>query len=323
MPVEIWGGPCSIDHNNLAEIDQIGQLVLPDGSPAVVGTRVVGYKSRTELNPTRKGMGVDYEVVDRADEDGEIGEDPQSVLWSRDIIRQTGMDIATEVMLPNIQLAYFARDPQTFRGRVMPWNPSVMGLGPQIRSMARWARRIDAVALGIKNPKDLGATITGIHNTKAPEAHSLGKVWGGLGTYTEGVLPEGKLAFIQRGVNVGSTERGQYRNVPVHTVAMGIRENFPKAKVLFDPSHTYGPQMRDHIHQGTLEAMKIRTRSGRYLYDGALIEVGTSETDTAQHITVPELGDLIHDIHKIRPIRKREGNPHVFYMNTNKQEKVA
>ena len=43
---------------------------------------------------------------------------------------------------------------------------------------------------------------------------------------------------------------------------------------------------------------------GSYLYDGALIEVGTSTTDTEQHITLMELQDLCDAVAKFREIRE-------------------
>lgn len=39
-----------------------------------------------------------------------------------------------------------------------------------------------------------------------------------------------------------------------------------------------------------------------YLYDGALIEVGRSKTDTEQHITIEELDYLCQQITKFREL---------------------
>jgi 3-deoxy-D-arabino-heptulosonate 7-phosphate (DAHP) synthase len=132
--VEIIAGPCSIDEKNRGEIDTIAGISLPDGRPAIYATRVVGYKSRTELDPSGKGMGVDYHAVEHALDTNELGDDPQSVMWAREIVKDTGLQIATEIMVPHIQLGYFQRDP-LFRGKLLPWNPSVDQLGPHMRQM--------------------------------------------------------------------------------------------------------------------------------------------------------------------------------------------
>ena len=48
--------------------------------------------------------------------------------------------------------------------------------------------------------------------------------------------------------------------------------------------------------------MKMKIENGDWLYDGILIEVGTSTTDTEQHITISELSNLIDEISKFREI---------------------
>ena len=58
--------------------------------------------------------------------------------------------------------------------------------------------------------------------------------------------------------------------------------------------------MRDHIVEGTIEAMKMKDEDENFLYDGILIEVGDSVTDTYQHITVQELKDMVTELSKFR-----------------------
>ena len=72
--------------------------------------------------------------------------------------------------------------------------------------------------------------------------------------------------------------------------------------MLFDPSHSYGPKLRAKIVEGTIEAMKIKLDNGDWLYDGILLEVGTSTTDTEQHIAINELSNIIDEISKFREI---------------------
>jgi hypothetical protein len=46
--------------------------------------------------------------------------------------------------------------------------------------------------------------------------------------------------------------------------------------------------------------MQMKTSSGGYLYDGVLIEAGTSSTDTEQHISLMELQDIVSTIAEYR-----------------------
>ena len=46
----------------------------------------------------------------------------------------------------------------------------------------------------------------------------------------------------------------------------------------------------------------MKLDNGNWLYDGALIEVGTSTTDTEQHITINELSNIIDELSKFREI---------------------
>ena len=73
-------------------------------------------------------------------------------------------------------------------------------------------------------------------------------------------------------------------------------------QVFFDPSHSFGPALRDEIVQGTIDAMKLKTDDGMNIYDGVLIEVGTSITDTEQHITLPELQKMCNQLSEFRDL---------------------
>jgi hypothetical protein len=63
--------------------------------------------------------------------------------------------------------------------------------------------------------------------------------------------------------------------------------------------------LRDKIVEGIIEAMKLKINENDYLYDGVLIETGTSKTDTEQHITVDELKYVINELAKFRVIKGR------------------
>ena len=105
--------------------------------------------------------------------------------------------------------------------------------------------------------------------------------------------------MIQRGVD--DAEKGDFRNLPIHQCAKRVKQATGYG-MLFDPSHSFGPKLRDKIVEGTIEAMKMKIDDGNWLYDGILVEVGTSTTDTEQHITISELSNLIDEISKFREI---------------------
>ena len=105
--------------------------------------------------------------------------------------------------------------------------------------------------------------------------------------------------MIQRGVD--EPDKGDFRSLPIHQCAKRVKQA-TGYQMLFDPSHSYGPKLRAKIVEGTIEAMKIKLDNGDWLYDGALIEVGTSTTDTEQHITINELSKIIDEISNFREI---------------------
>ena len=102
-----------------------------------------------------------------------------------------------------------------------------------------------------------------------------------------------KIILIHRGVDV--SEKGDHRNIPVHNLAKRVKQK-TGATLYFDPSHAYGPKMKEHIVPEVLKAMNLRALDGSYLYDGILIEVGTSKTDTGQHITLDELKKMVLEL---------------------------
>lgn len=300
QPVTFIAGPCSIDDNNRGQIDSIAAICLPNGKPAIRGSRVVGGKSRTVFGAIET-MGIDAPAIDRAldritdnklPNPDDIG---PSVLYAEEIVRDHAMLVATEIMHPLVQLPWYAgRIPD---GKFLAWNPSVEQLGWTVRATGKFARK-HGWYVGLKNGKALGTKLADCENPERTIPTPMETAWAGLATYAE--VPA-RTMLIHRGVDV--PEKGDYRNAPVHQAARRAKEA-TGMKLYFDPSHSLGPTLRDHIADSTVQAMQMRHGNG-FLYDGILIEAGTATTDTKQHITVAELSDLVRDVAKIREIRTR------------------
>ncbi len=290
--LEIIAGPCSIDLNNFQEVFDIANIATKDG-PAVFGTRVVGLKSRTAFDPSGKGMGIDWESLDTLMKNPQADVVSPSVRMAEEIVRETNMRVATEIMLPGIQLPQFVgRIPE---GKLLAWNPSVNQLGWQVLESSRIAAE-NGWSIGLKNGKALGTTLEEANSTEG-KSTPMETTWEGLASFAQGVS---EIVFIHRGVDV--PEKGDHRNAPVHEAARRVKQRNPQAKMYFDPSHIFGPKMRDTIVDHTLRAMHIKNEDG-FLYDGILLEAGTSTTDTKQHITIPELQGLVVDLSKFRHLR--------------------
>jgi hypothetical protein len=60
--------------------------------------------------------------------------------------------------------------------------------------------------------------------------------------------------------------------------------------------------MRHKIIEETIDAMKL-THADGFLYDGLLMEVGTSPTDTDEHITTKELQYLVTELSAFRELK--------------------
>lgn len=299
--LEIIAGPCSITYENVDEIiTEIATIQTPDKKRAIYGTRVVGLKSRTTLDPHGKGMGIDYEVIKKCLESPELKHANltlPSVELAEKITKETGLAIATEIMLPYIQLPFFGAK-KVFNNNLLIWNPAVDQLGWHVGEMSEFASKHDW-DLGIKHGKFLGKDPLEVanHPDYAGET-TLEKTWKGMTTFVKNLT--GKLVLIHRGVDVPG--RGDYRNALVHEIMRRVKPTIPGAYLYFDPSHSFGPKMRHKIVDGIIEAMKLKSGEG-FLYDGILIEAGTSPTDTDQHITIKELQELVMELSTFRKIR--------------------
>ncbi len=284
----IIAGPCSIDSNNIHEVYKIAEMTVNSGNTkkrAIAGTRVVGLKSRTNLASDGKNMGIDFPVFMKNLEKLIEGkspstfEEPPSVILARQVRKDTGLIIATEIMSPLVQLPSF-EDP-IFKNKLLAWTPAVSQLGWPAMKMALFAKK-NGWSIGIKNGKWQG----------------MEKTWAGVASYVQAHIRKEKIIMIQRGIEV--PEKGDFRSLPVHNAAQQMKEM--GLTVYFDPSHSFGPKLRDKIVEGTIDAAQMKNEKGEFLYDGILIEAGTSVTDTEQHVSLKELQELCSRLAEFRDL---------------------
>lgn len=295
----IIAGPCSITPENTEEIiNEIAPITTPDGKRAIYGTRVVGLKSRTAL-VEGEGMGMDYEVVTQAlnlpeDKRGKLS--LPSVKLAEKIAKETGLLITAEIMIPHIQLPFY--ETEILHGNFLPWNPAVEQLGWNMLEIGAFAKR-NKWSVGIKHGKFLGKD--SLEKANHPEYKgetALEKVMIGLTTYVPKL--KGELIVIHRGVDV--QREGDSRNAIAHEIMKRVKPKMPHAQIYFDPTHTIGPKLRHTIIPETLAAMKL-TVGDQFLYDGLLMEAGTSPTDTDEHVTIAELNNLVKELSEFRKLR--------------------
>lgn len=275
--LKIIAGPCSIDRVNINQAIEIGKM------PEVYGVRCVGLKSVTS---PRAFMGIDQEWYFR----GQEGEAP-SLKLARRIVQMTGKKVAFELM-DSVQLVDYLDS--FFKGKVFVWNPAIAQLGYPIYRLATTGKHL-GWKIGLKNPKWWGDEETEI---KGVPVNNGEKNWYGNAKFSEagGIIP----VMIYRGVNIDNSEGVEYRNFPMHSSAKKMKDL--GYKVWLDPSHICGEKMRHQIVEKTLEWLNLRDGKGGFLYEGLLIEVGDSQTDTGQHITLEEFKELIKRIKEFREI---------------------
>jgi hypothetical protein len=247
-------------------------------------------------------MGMDYESLVKNLEvlrqGGSIKDfiTPPSVEIAEKLHKDTNMSIATEIMVPSVQMPFY--EGRIGQGKLLPWNPAVNQLGWQLMEMAKYGE-INGWNVGIKNGKWLGDNLQNSDSETYNGETSVEKTWVGLAKYAEGAK---EIVLIHRGVDV--EEKGDHRSLPVHNIAKRAKLK-TGAKLYFDPSHSYGPKMRDSIVAETVKSMQIKIDEENFLYDGILIEVGTSVTDTEQHITIEELKQMVNSLSEFREIAGR------------------
>ena len=284
----IIAGPCSLDERNM---EQVHKMATDEN---IAGVRIVGLKSRTNYNDTGMGMGIDFSSCSEMLNGSDFKVLP-SVKFAKEIEKETGKIVATEIVIPKIQLDNFEKA-GLGREKLLIWNPAVNQLGWNVLEMALSAQKNNWF-VGLKNPKWLGCRYDQI----GKEESSMEKQWWGNYKYA---LERDKTIFIQRGVDI--SDKGLYRNAIVHNVAKKIKEKGENIKMYFDPSHTYGEKMRDKIIEGIVDAVRMKLNDGRFLYDGILIEVGDSKTDTSQHLRLDELNILMDKLAKFREFKKEK-----------------
>jgi hypothetical protein len=300
--LKIIAGPCSIDHNNIEEVLEIGKMEVVNHhgevKRAIHGTRIVGLKSRTQLAPTTEWVGLDYEVTLRnlaiLQSGGTIYDliIPPSVILAKQAYDETGALPATEVIIPCVQMPVLAR---VFKGIPLTvWTPAVNQLGGQALEIGLYAKT-NGWTVGIKNGKWLGEDQALTEQANYQGQTSMEKTWAGLQSWTLGA----DTVLIHRGADLPN--KGAYRNLPLHELAKRVRQR-TKIPMYYDPSHINGPKMRDQIVAETIRAMQIKVDEHTYLYNGLLIEVGTAQSDTDQHINLLELAELARELSKFREL---------------------
>lgn len=300
--LEVFAGPCSVNRDNIRDIYDIADIQVRSQNGelqrAITGTRVVGLKSRTALSVNPEDMGIDYPILEeqvlivgRA----VLEQTPPSVAIAAQVVADTDLVVATEVMMPEIQVPhYVGKIPP---GKLLLWNPSVDQLGWHMLQMASLANK-NGWMVGIKNGKTLGSTLAQAKDETRPTPVKLERTWAGLATFAKGM--DGRIVLIHRGVE--DPEKGEFRSALVHEVARRVKRSVSSAKLFFDPSHSCGPALRDHIVPITIEAMRMPEGNG-FLYDGILVEAGHATTDTKQHITVDELRCMVEDLSRFRVLK--------------------
>jgi hypothetical protein len=306
--VFIIAGPCSINEDNFYELFQLASMEVRNAKGiiqrAISGLRVVGLKSRTYYTPVGKDLGIDYShylhnlsVFQQGGGIKDLIMMP-GIEMAKQVADETGLLVATEIVSPLIQVPLYER---LLKDKTMLlWNPAVSQIGWPLLEMTQFIGNTNW-KLGLKNPKWQGKQK--YDTTHLTELSSMEKTWLGLSSYAAGLKE--RIVFIHRGVSI--PESGMYRNMPLHESAKKIKK-ISGAKMYFDPSHSFGPKLQDKIVDGTLDAMRMMFSEDEYLYDGILIEAGSSKTDSGQHITHIELQRLVNELSKFRNITAPEND---------------
>jgi hypothetical protein len=316
----IIAGPDSLDERNITEAYEIAEYKI-NGLSTCYGVRTVGLKSRTNFDPGNSPsgfMGHDFEaIMENFDIFGYGGNRDDliqlpTVKMAQKLFQATGVQCATEIMLPAIQCACIARlfkfDP------FMAWIPAVDQLGWHARQIAGFAKEY-GWTVGLKNGKWLGEDYVTAESDSFTGKTSIEVVWDGLVDWSS-IAPE--VVLIHRGCDL--PDKGDYRNLPIHNTAKRTKLRNPGTKLLFDPSHSLGPKMREEIVGLTILAMKMMYPDGSYVYDGVMLEVGTSLCDTFQHLSVGEYKKMVKSISEFRELEISPPQLPATYDSSHKSE---
>ncbi|MGL4759248.1 MAG: hypothetical protein ACRCXZ_07975 [Patescibacteria group bacterium] len=310
--VRIIAGPDSLDNRNFHETLKIAKMKVK-GQKAVYGVRTVGLKSRTSndpKNPQKIFMGHDAETIRYNKNVFGYGGNRDdllqlpTVLMAKEIFNSTGVQCATEIMLPAIQCACIARE--FAQKPFLLWNPAVDQLGWHIDQMVGFCAEY-GWSIGLKNGKWLGEDYNLAESIDYSGKTSIETTWDGLVTWAS---PAPETILIQRGCDL--PDKGDFRNLPIHNTAKRTKNRNKGIKLFFDPSHSLGPKMRDDIVDFTIEALKMENDDGSPIYDGVLMEVASQEyvsCDTEQHISLPEFEEFLN---RVAEFRELENTPTQF-----------
>jgi len=299
--VFIIAGPCSINYNNIYIIDDIANIEI-NNKKVVFGTRIVGLKSRTEFHSDSKLMGIDCEIylenLDNFIKNHSFKNFQKlpSIDIANNAIKKYNILVSTEIMDPSIQM--FTFDKYLPNDKVMVWNPAVNQLGWNQLIMSKFCKKNNWL-LGFKNPKTLGGKYEEIN--KNNDSFYVKQIWSKLTTYTSFLSNDNKI-LIHRGVEI--PEKGDFRSALIHDIAKKVKLE-TGCKLFFDPSHSYGPKLRDKIPNAIIESLQMKINEDEYLYDGIIVETGFSLTDNDQHISVEELTKVLKEVSKFREFKIR------------------
>jgi len=110
----IIAGPCSLNSDNIEQLYRIADIrvvnSLQKSQQAIWGLRVVGLKSRTSMNSTGEGMGMDFHeymynanLIASQKSIDEFKIYPSAII-AKQLTEKTGLVVAAEIMDPIIQL---------------------------------------------------------------------------------------------------------------------------------------------------------------------------------------------------------------------------
>jgi hypothetical protein len=277
MQKEIIAGPCSITKKE----DILNLLTLD-----IQGVRIVGLKSRSKYSEDNHEMGIDLPVyLENKRILIQEGSNKNFKIYpSIEIANEIHKEyphilISTEIVDPLIQLPVWEK---YYNGKLLIWNPSINQLGWSIHTMSEYLKRNNLWNIGIKNGKWIGKT---------------GKdTWKNLISYIKILnIDNERIYLIHRGFDINrNIFNNKYRNVPKHNLAFQLKKELG-IKLLFDTSHSLGKDMRNNIVKTSIDCLKKKINN-EYIYDGLLLEVGESYTDTDQHIKKEELQKILSSI---------------------------
>lgn len=307
--LQVVAGQCSFS-NEPGQLDELHtlanmQVSNPNGSMtrAISHLRFVTLKSCTDAN--NPGIGMDAPAIKQiiANPGKKDKIDLPGIVLATKFAKEERIGIGAEIMIPHIQMPQYEKHLDK-KESLFPWIPSNVILGWVALEMDSWCQK-NGWSLGIKNPKWLGTTLEKAEDPSSEIVSSMQRSWDGMETFTNIGTD---TVLINRGVDI--PEKETHRNAITHEIARKIKRNKPHRRIGIDLNHACGPNHRDDIAPSlihallmTVDGLPIR-QGGTPLYDVLLAEVGTSITDTKQHMTIPELQDVLSEVSKHRPLLK-------------------